>query len=67
MMFLTGMAVGAAFVTAVQYMFVAYCDKKDSKKKHRTKRGVTCTVQQTQRGFCGDIYKDNSWMKESAR
>lgn len=63
--FLTGAAAGAGALLGLFKVMCIRWERMERSSRRRAKRAAQ--RKQKQRGFCGDIYKDNSWMKASAR
>lgn len=64
-MFLSGMAAGAALLTA---LFKVRCIRWDRVERNARRRAERAKRrQQERRGFCGDIGRDNDWMQETMR
>lgn len=62
--FISGMAVGAAALLGVFTACYLQDERKARNKKRRAKRAAQ---NKKQRGFCGDIRRDNTWMQETTR
>lgn len=64
-MFLSGMAAGAALLTA---LFKVRCIRWDRAERNARRR-AECAKRKAQerRGFCGDVSKNNDWMRDTMR
>ena len=64
-MFLSGMAAGAALLTGLFKVRCIRWDRMERNVRRRAKRAQR--RQQERRGFCGDIGRNNDWMRDTMR
>lgn len=64
-MFLSGMAAGAALLTGLFKIHCVRWDRMERSQKRRAERAKRKA--QERRGFCGDLKRDNDWMQETVR
>jgi hypothetical protein len=64
-MFLSGMAAGAALLTGLFKVRCVRWDRMERNQKRRAERAKR--RQQERKGFCGDVSKNNDWMQETMR
>ena len=62
--FISGMAVGAAAQLGLFKICFVRWERMERNKRRRAKRAAR---NKKQRGFCGDIRRDNTWMQETTR
>ncbi len=63
--FISGMAAGAALLTGLFKVRCIRWDRAERSQKRRAERAKR--RRQEQRGFCGDVSRDNDWMQETMR
>ncbi len=65
--FISGMAVGAAALLGIFKICFVRWERMERNKRRRAKRAAQRKKAVKQIGFCGDIRRDNTWMRETTR
>lgn len=65
--FISGMAAGAAALLGIFKVCFVRWERMERNKRRRAKRAAQRKKAVKQIGFCGDIRRDNTWMRETTR